>query len=176
MLRCRIDGCTGFVLYISYYVVHFNMGANGVVFTSIGLTIMMVLEAGFLTGFALVIAGPLGVGFGDFRTAILKLAAISAFSDGVITWVDALFAKYAGGVGAGGLFGFGIIGFPVALGIYWSLFIYLFSMDPGDSWLVVTILTVFYRIFRWILIFLLLQMGPHLGRRCFQHHLNHGRR
>ena len=31
--------------------------------------------------------------------------------------------------------------FPVALVIYWTLLIYLFSMDPGDSWMVVVILS-----------------------------------
>jgi hypothetical protein len=154
---------TGFILYISFYVAQFNMGPNGIFLMGIGLSIMTVLEVAFLTAFALVIAGPLGVGFGDFRTAILKLAAIVIFNDGIITWVDALFAKYAGGVGAGGLFGFGVVGLPIAAGIYWSLFIYLFSMDPGDSWLVVVILTVVYRIFRWILIFMLLAMVLNWG-------------
>ncbi len=145
----------GFLLCISYYVIHYNMGANGIVFVSIGLTLMTVVEAAFLVCFALVIANPLGVGFGDFRTAILKLAAIAVFNDGVITWVDAVVNRFAG-FGAGGLFGFGIIGLPIAALIYWSLLIYLFTMDPGDSWLVVIILAVVYRIFRFAMMLLLL--------------------
>ncbi len=92
---------------------------------------------------------------GDFRTAILKLAAIAVFNDGVITWVDAAVNRFAG-FGAGGLFGFGILGLPIAAGVYWSLLIYLFSMDPGDSWLVVIILAVVYRIFRFAMMLLLL--------------------
>jgi hypothetical protein len=145
----------GFLLCISYYVIHYNLGANGIIFISVGLTVMTVVEAAFLVGFALVIATPLGVGFGDFRSAILKLAAITVFNDGVITWIDAAVTKFAG-FSAGGLFGFGIVGLPVAVGVYWSLLIYLFSMDPGDSWLVVIILAVIYRIFRFALTLLLL--------------------
>jgi hypothetical protein len=147
----------GFLLAIGYYVVHYNLGADGIIFIGMGLTLMTIVEAAFLVGFALVIANPLGVGFGDFRTAILKLAAIAVFNDGVITWVDAAVNKFAG-FGAGGLFGFGIIGLPVAVGVYWVLLIYLFSMDPGDSWLVVVILAVIYRIFRFALMLLLLEM------------------
>jgi len=146
----------GFLLSIGYYVIHYNLGPNGIMFITTGLAFMTAIEAAFLVGFALVIANPLGVGFGNFRTAILKLAAIAVFNDGVITWVDAAVTKFAG-FGGGGLFGFGIFGLPIAAGIYWALLIYLFSMDPGDSWLVVVILAVVYNIFRIALTMLLLE-------------------
>jgi hypothetical protein len=100
----------------------------------------------------MVIAGPLGVSFGGIWTAALKLAAIAIFADGATTWVDALVGKFAGGHGAFD----GIISFPVALGIYWGLLIYLFSMDPGDSWMVVILLAVFDGLIRWILLAVLL--------------------
>ncbi|MGH7178991.1 MAG: hypothetical protein ACREJC_16560, partial [Tepidisphaeraceae bacterium] len=50
-----------------------------------------------------------------------------------------------------------LLSFPIALGIYWVLLIQLFSMDPGDSWMVVMILAVFDQIVRTALILLLLK-------------------
>ena len=147
----------GTVLYIGYYAIHYNLGGIAIISTSIGLTIMTLLETAVLFGFALAIAGPLGVSFGGIGTAMLKLAAIVVFCNGVTTWVDGLFSKFAGNMGGGGLLSFGVIGFPVAIGIYWTLLIYLFSMDPGDSWLVVIILTVFSWILRTVLLLLLLR-------------------
>jgi len=147
----------GTILYISYYAIHYDLGFNAMVATSIGLTIMTILETAVLFGFALVVAGPLGVSFGGIGTALLKLAAIAVFCDGSITWVDGLFSKYAGNMGGGGILSFGVIGFPVALGVYWTTLIYLFSMDPGDSWMVVVILAIFYRILRMVLLLLLLK-------------------
>ena len=148
----------GSVLYIGFYAIHYNLGGIAIISTSIGLTIMTVLETAVLFGFALAIAGPLGVSFGGIGTAILKLAAIAVFCDGLTTWADGLFAKYAGHMASGGLMSFGVIGFPIAMGVYWTLLIYLFSMDPGDSWLVVVILAVFSRILRIVLLLLLLRI------------------
>jgi hypothetical protein len=148
----------GTVLHIGFYAIHYNLGGIAIISTSIGLTIMTLLETTVLFGFALAIAGPLGVSFGGVGTAILKLAAIAVFCDGLTTWADGLFAKYAGHMASGGLMSFGVIGFPIALGVYWTLLIYLFSMDPGDSWLVVVILAVFSRILRIVLLLLLLRL------------------
>jgi hypothetical protein len=148
----------GTVLYIGFYAIHYNLGGIAIISTSIGLTIMTVLETAVLFGFALAIASPLGVSFGGVGTALLKLAAIAVFCDGLTTWADGLFAKYAGHMAGGGLMSFGVIGFPIALGVYWTLLTYLFSMDPGDSWLVVVIITVFSRILRIVLLLVLLKL------------------
>jgi hypothetical protein len=147
----------GAAIYVGYYAIHYNLGAGGVIATSIGLTIMTAIETVILVGFALVVASPLGVSFGGFGTAMLKLAAIILICDGITTCFDGLLSRYMGPFG-GSIFGFGAIGFPIALGIYWATLIYLFSMDPGDSWLVVVILAIFYRIMRIVLIVLLLKM------------------
>ncbi len=148
----------GTVLYIGFYAIHYNLGGIAIISTSIGLTIMTVLETAVLFGFALAIASPLGVSFGGIGTALLKLAAIAVFCDGLTTWADGLFAKYAGHMASGGLMSFGVIGFPVALAVYWTLLTYLFSMDPGDARLVVIVLAVFSRILRIVLLLLLLKL------------------
>jgi DNA-directed RNA polymerase subunit RPC12/RpoP len=148
----------GAVLYLGYYAIHYHLGSFAILATGIGLIIMAVLETGILFGFALVIAGPLGVSFGGIGTALLKFAAVALFCDGITTWVDGLFSTWTGGLGGGGIFGFGAMGLPIALGVYWVTLIYLFSMDPGDSWLVVVILSIFYQILRVVLIVLLLRL------------------
>jgi hypothetical protein len=148
---------TGAALYVGYYAIHYDLGLSGIIATGVGLAIMTVFETVILMGFALVVASPLGVSFGGIGTAILKLAAIVLICDGITTCFDGLLSRYMGPFG-GSIFGFGAIGFPIALGIYWSTMIYLFSMDPGDSWLVVVILAIFYRIMRIVLILLLLKM------------------
>jgi hypothetical protein len=149
--------CVGALLYISYYAVHYNLGFAGMMSTSIGLTIVTVFETALLIGFAFILAGPLGVSFGGVGTAILKLAATAVLCDGITTWVDGIISKYSGGLGGGSILGFGAVGLPVALGVYWGCFIYMFSMDPGDSWFVVVILSIFYRIMRVVLLLLLLK-------------------
>jgi hypothetical protein len=146
----------GAILYLGYYAFHYSLGIVGLFGVSIGLMIMTVLETAVLIGFAFVAAGPLGVSFGGVGTAILKLAAIALFCDGVTTWVDGFIEHYGGG--SAGIMGYGAIGLPVALGIYWATLIYLFSMDPGDSWFVVAILSIFYRILRIVLLLLLLKL------------------
>jgi DNA-directed RNA polymerase subunit RPC12/RpoP len=146
----------GAVLYISYYAIHYGLGPLQLVAIGIGLIVMTILETAVLFGFALAVAGPLSVNFGGIGTALLKMAAIALFCDGIATWVDGLFSTWAGGFG-GGLLGFGVMGLPVALVVYWCCVTYLFSMDPGDAWLVVVILAVFYRIVRTVLLILLLR-------------------
>jgi hypothetical protein len=108
-------------------------------------------------GFALLIAGPLGVGFGSLWSAVLKLAAIAVFTDGVTSWIDMLVSKLTGGTFGGGLFTYGMIAWPAALGMYWVLLIQLFSMDPGDSWMVVVVLTIFDRVVKTVLFLLLME-------------------
>jgi hypothetical protein len=148
----------GLLLYILYYAIRLDLGGGGIAAVSIGLGIMTAIKAAILVGFAVVVAGPLGVSFGGLGTAALKLAAIAVFTDGVTTWIDAGVTAIGGGAFAGGGFGFSMVSFPVALGIYWALLIYLFSMDPGDSWMVVMILSVFDGILRTVLMMVLLPM------------------
>lgn len=142
----------GLLIYVLYYALRYHMSGAGIAIASFGIGLMTVFKATLLIGFAFVVAGPLGVSFGGIWTAALKLAAIAVFCDGVCTWVDAGIAKAAAGFGAG------ILSFPVAIAIYWTLLIYLFSMDPGDSWLVVCLLAVFDSIVRWIMIAILLSV------------------
>jgi hypothetical protein len=126
----------------------------------LGLGIMTLLKSILLIGFAFAVAGPLGVSFGGIWTAALKLAAVAVFADGVATWIDAGIAKVSGG---GGGFFSGMMSFPVVLGIFWLLMIYLFSMDAGDSWIVVILLAVFDMIVRTVLLLLLLRLLLGIG-------------
>jgi hypothetical protein len=152
----------GVILYLSYYAIHYNLGATGMIAASVGLTIITLIETTLLVGFALVIAGPLGVGFGGVGTTILKLAAIVVFCDGLTTWIDGLAVKFLGPL-ASGIFGFGVIGLPIAILVYFTCLIYLFSMDPGDARMIVAILAVLYRIIRIALVILLLRLVLGLG-------------
>lgn len=145
----------GFVLYTGFYAIRYELSGTGIAMVGLGVNIITAFKAALLIGFALVAAGPLGVSFGGIYTAILKLAAVAVFCDGVTTWVDAGVARLAGG--AGGAFS-GMISFPVALAVYWILLIYMFSMDPGDSWMVVVLLAVFDFIVRMVLLMLLLRL------------------
>jgi len=144
----------GLLIYVLYYAIKYELGGTGIAMTTLGLGLITAFKAALLIGFALVVAGPVGVSFGHPATAALKLAALAVFTDGVVTWVDAGVAKMSGGTGAFE----GMISFPVALAIYWGLLIYLFSMDPGDSWFVVILLAVFDFIVRWVLLLLLLKI------------------
>ena len=148
----------GIILYVSYYAIHYALGLGPLIAITIGLLIMTVFETILLFAFGLAIAGPLSVNFGGIWTALLKFAAIAVFCDGVTTWVDGMFSTWTGGIGGGGIFGFGVIGLPIAAGVYWVTMTYLFSMDPGDAWIVVIILAVFYRIMSVVLIILLLKL------------------
>jgi hypothetical protein len=148
----------GFVIYIAYFGVRFHLGANGLAAVGIGVILLTVIKTTLLVGFALFVSGPLGVGFGNVGPAILKLAAIAVFVDAVCSWVDMGIGRMSGGTGGGTGFGFGVIGWPIAIGMYWALLIYLFSMDPGDSWLVVVVLSIFDRLVRTVLFMVLLQV------------------
>lgn len=140
----------GFLIQIIFYAV--NSRGGNLVAVSLGVSLLTAFKAVLLIAFAFVMAGPLGVSFGGLWTMILKLAAIACFCDGVTTWVDAGVDKITG---VGGMFGM-MISFPVSLGVYWALLIYLFSMDAGDSWLVVVVLSVFDYIIRTVIFMLLM--------------------
>lgn len=149
----------GFILYVGYYAVRFQMTGAGIAITTAGLGFVTALKAALLIGFALMVATPLGVSFGGVWTCILKLSAMSVFIDGVCILIDGFVSKYSGPMGAGGgLIGWGVISYPIAAGLYWVLMIYLFSMDPGDSWMVVILLSVFDRIVRIALLVLLVKL------------------
>lgn len=146
----------GFLLYVGFYAFRFDLDGGEVAVTAFGLGIMTAIKAGLMIGFAFVVAGPLGVSFGGVGTAVLKLAAIAVFCDGITTWVDYFIGQFSGGFGTGGIAGYGLMSFPIALGIYWVLLIYLFSMDSGDSWMVVMLLAVFDQIVKTILMVVIL--------------------
>jgi hypothetical protein len=151
-------GLIGAGLVLGYYATRYHLSLGGIIGASVGLSIINIIEAVLLILIAILVAGPLGVSFGDPRTAWYKFAAIAIFCDGVTVWVDGFVAKYSGGFGSG-IFGFGAIGLPVALVIYWACITQLFSMDHSDSWTVVTVMGLFYRIARVVLIVLLLRMA-----------------
>ena len=144
----------GLIIYVSYYAIHYDLRGSAIAGVMFGLFLMTLCKAALLIGFALVAAGPLGVSFGGIYSAALKLAAIAVFSDGVTTWVDAGVDKFAGNTGAFA----GMISFPILLALVWGLLIYLFSMDPGDSWMVVIVLSVFDFIVRWAILLILLKV------------------
>lgn len=157
----------GFVLYLANYGYLLHLDGGGLAAASVGLTIMLAIKVALLVGFALVVSGPLGVGFGSVGTAVLKLAAVAVFTDGVTAWVATGVGKAAGGVG-NPLFGYGMLAWPVALGLYWGLMVYLFGLDSGESWTVVVCLTVFDRLVRVVVLILLASLvsglsGPSFG-------------
>lgn len=141
----------GFALYVGFYAIKYQLSGAGIAATTAGVGIMMTIKAVLLIGFALMVAGPLGVSFGGIWTAALKLAAIAVFVDGATTVIDNL-------IGVGSFMGFSLISFPIALGLYWVLLIYLFSMDSGDSWFVVMLLCVFDQIVRTVILLVMLSM------------------
>jgi hypothetical protein len=144
----------GSAFYIGYYAIHYHLGIFGIVSTGIGLAIMTAFETAILFGFALALAGPLGVSFGGIGTALLKFASISCLCDGVTTWINALI--FGPGFMSNGIVGYGAVSFSIALGIYWVLLTYLFAMDPGDSWMVVCIIAFLAFVLRMVLVLVLL--------------------
>lgn len=153
----------GVIAYLACYAFRYHLTGYGIAVTSIGLLIMTVFKAVLMVGFALFLANPLGVSFGGIWTATLKLGAIAVFSDGITTWVDLAVARMSGGAFGSGIFGYGMMSFPIAMGIYWVLLIYLFSMDSGDSWMVVILLSFFDQIVKMALVFLVLSTVLHMG-------------
>jgi hypothetical protein len=144
----------GSVFYIGYYAIHYHLGPFGILSTGIGLAFMTGFETAILFGFALALAGPLGVSFGGIGTALLKFASISCLCDGVTTWINALI--FGPGFASNGIIGYGAVSFSIALGIYWVCLTYLFAMDPGDSWMVVCIISFLAFVLRMVLVLVLL--------------------
>jgi hypothetical protein len=146
----------GMLFYAAYFSTAYRLSnrAAGIAFVGVGM--LSAFKTVLLIVFALVIAGPAGVSFGGLWTAILKLAAVAVFCDGVVSWVDYAVQRASGAPQMAGPFGLGIIGFPVALLIYWTLYVYLFGMDWHESWIVIRFLSIFDRLVRWGLFVLLL--------------------
>lgn len=130
----------GFALSIGYQVLGADNARQAAATGLVYVSMLTAIKAVMLMIFAFFMAGPLGVSFGGVGTAALKLAAMAVFCDGATAWIDAGVGKMTGT--HGGAFN-GIISFPIALFIYWQLLIHLFSMDAGDSWFVVFVLTGF---------------------------------
>jgi hypothetical protein len=147
----------GFILYVAYYGFRFNLGIGTLPVVGVGLLIVTAVKTALLVGAAFMLAGPLGVGFGELWTAVLKLAAIAVFTDGATIWVDGAIQHISGGAGGGGVIGYGIIGWPVGIGLYWGMMIYLFGMDPLDARFVVLCLGILSRILRVIIMLFLMQ-------------------
>lgn len=130
----------GFALAVGYHILGSGNSTQAAATGLAYVSVLTAVKAFMLMVFAFFMAGPLGVSFGGVGTAALKLAALAVFCDGVTAWVDAGVGKMTGT--HGGVFN-GIISFPIAMFIYWQLLIHLFSMDAGDSWFVVFVLTGF---------------------------------
>jgi hypothetical protein len=143
----------GFLLYLVGYSMLYHVPTSSWPMISVGVGITTAIKAVLLIGFALVVAGPLGVSFGDPFSAALKLAALAVFCDGALQWVDLGVVKLAGQ--GGKLYG-SIFNLFIAAGIYWIMLIYLFSMDSEDSWVVVCLMAAFDNVVRWGIILLLL--------------------
>ncbi|HRK32257.1 MAG TPA: hypothetical protein PLD59_14415, partial [Tepidisphaeraceae bacterium] len=144
----------GFVACLAAYLFRANASGESLAFIGLGLGGFMAVKALLMLGFAFLVAGPVGVSFGGIWTAILKLAAIAIFTDGAITWIHLGLDKL---LSIRGMFA-AMVSFPIALGLFWVLLIYLFSMDPGDSWLVVILLCVFDYVVRLALLMIVLAM------------------
>lgn len=141
------------LVYVGYYALRYNMGFAGILAVGFGLSLLTLIKTVLLIGFAFTVATPLGVSFGGVGTAVLKLAAIATSCDALLTLVDAGMVKLAGPGGA--MYGY-IFDFFISVGVYWGLLIYLFNMDPGDSYMVVAILSVFDMIVRTALMIFLM--------------------
>ena len=154
----------GLLIYAAYYSVSLHLSSRALPFVLFGVGLLTVFKTVLLIAFAFVIAGPTGVSFGGLWTAILKLAAVAVFCDGVVSWVD-FAVQHVSGVRTVSPLGLGFIGFPAALLTYWLLYQYLFSMDSHESWIVVRFLFIFDRLVRWGLFLTLLglfaNVGPH---------------
>ena len=147
----------GTILHAAYYLFHYNLKMSAVAPMTVGLTIMALIESVLMIGIALVIAGPLGIGFGDIRTACGKFAAIVVLCDGVTTWVNGLAQKLTGGV-TPGLLGFASIGLAATIIVYLTGMCYLFSLDVSEAKLAMVILAFFKRVIMLILLILLLPL------------------
>lgn len=106
-----------------------------------GLAIMLGVKTVCMIIGAFIVSSMAGVSFGPFSTAILKLAAVAIAPDMLATIIE-------DSIGVPGAF---LIANSVALGFYWFLISYLFSMDASEAWGVV----VLFGFLRFILTFVL---------------------
>jgi 23S rRNA pseudoU1915 N3-methylase RlmH len=139
----------GFLMLVGYAFTNFGGGGATVGLYTAYVSVMTILKTIMMVGFAFIIAPMLDVSFGGVWTAILKLAAISVFTDGCSAFIDLLAVKLAGPMGGGGM-----LSGSIAIGIIWILMAYLFSMDAGDAWLVVILMGIF----RWLAGFVLIML------------------
>lgn len=71
-------------------------GAGGLVLVAVGTGLVTLIKTGIVIGLALVVAPMFGVSFGEFKTAILKFAAILVFTDMALLWLDEIVEAVAG--------------------------------------------------------------------------------
>ena len=101
----------GVILLFSFYLGHYKVDASKMPSLVAGLSFITLMQAVLLIVFAFIVAGPLGVGFGDVRTAWYKFIAVAVLGDGASVWGD----HFMSSLGAG-LLGFAFIGFiPTAM-------------------------------------------------------------
>ncbi len=144
----------GMAMYVGFYAHQYELGGSALTMVSIGLSVLTLLKTAVLVVGALLLAGPLGVGFGTVGPAVRKLAAISVFSDGATAWVDLLTAGTLGHH-HGGTIGYGPIGWLASVAIYLAGMVYLFSMDVMDARFVVCCLGIGSRLLRVVLLVVL---------------------
>ena len=143
---------SGLLIYLAFYAVRLNLGTTGMAVVGTGLVLLTILKTVFMIGAAFLLAGPLNVGFGTLWTAVLKLAAVAVFTDGVTAWIDYALQLGGAGVGNGGLIGFSSVSWLCSVLMYWGLMVYLFSMDFHDARLVTVCLGIMSRVVRMLLI------------------------
>ena len=146
----------GLALYVGFYGFAFNLGAGALAIVAVILAIVIAVKTAMLIGAALFLAGPLGVSFGTLWTAVLKLAAIAVFTDGVTAWVDHGITHLAGHHGSSGMLGYGAMSWAVSVGLYWVMMVYLFAMDVTDARMVVLCLSIFSRVIRFAILMCLM--------------------
>ncbi|HUB25203.1 MAG TPA: hypothetical protein VL992_07215, partial [Tepidisphaeraceae bacterium] len=144
----------GTLLHVLYPMIHYNLSIAAVTPIAVGVLIMAMIEAVLLIGIAFVVAGPLGLGFGDPRTAAGKFMAIVMLSDGASEWVNGLMHKLAGGTFPL-LFGFSA-GLIATVVVCWVSFCYLFSLDASEAKIAMFVLGFCERVLAVIVIFLVL--------------------
>jgi hypothetical protein len=147
----------GTLLHVLYYLVRYNVTIAAVVPLVAGVLIMAAIESVVLIGIAFVVAGPLGLGFGDPRTAIGKFMAIVMLADGVTQWVNGLMMKLTGGVNPG-MFGFSA-GLVATIAVCFAGYCYLFSLDPSEAKIAMIVLSFCKWIVAFFVVFLVLPMA-----------------
>jgi hypothetical protein len=86
----------GFLALLVWVIVETDLGATGMVIMSVVTGVATLFKLVVLIGIAMIVAPMLGISFGDFRTAVLKFAAIIVFTDAVMIWIQT-FMEWGGG-------------------------------------------------------------------------------